>query len=168
MKTLMKSLVTVCLLFSGVAKSDDLISFESMKQLVGEWSGTLNRSTGEKAALSLSYSLRSNGSALLEESNEDGVEMLTIFNVEQTSMKATHYCGLMNKPVAQLTKASDGVIEMKVDPSLSGVKSGTDQFVTGWKLDLMPEDPDKFLYSYTVENPDGSVDESIAIVSRVN
>ena len=90
MKTLMKSLVTVCLLFSGVAKTDDSISFESMKQLVGEWSGTLNRTTGEKAALSLSYSLRSNGSALLEESNEDGVEMLTIFNVEQTSMKATH------------------------------------------------------------------------------
>jgi len=98
----------------------------------------------------------------------DGVEMLTIFNTEQGSMKSTHYCGLMNKPVAQLSNASDDVIEMKVDPSESGLVSGDDQFVTGWKLDLMPEDPNKFLYSYTVENPDGSIDESIALVTRVN
>ena len=168
MEKILKLLTLTSLLFSNLAQADDAKSFEMLKQLVGNWSGTLNRSTGEVVALTLSYSIRSNGSALLEESNEDGVEMLTIFNTEQGSMKSTHYCGLMNKPVAQLSKASDGVIEMEVDPSESGLVSGDDQFVTGWKLDLMPGDPNKFLYSYTVENPDGSIDESIALVTRVN
>jgi len=69
MEKILKLLTLTSLLLSNLAQADDAKSFEMLKQLVGNWSGTLNRSNGEAVALTLSYSVRSNGSALLEESN---------------------------------------------------------------------------------------------------
>ena len=45
--------------------------FNQLKQLEGKWVGTINYSNGKSKPINLQYSIRSNGSALLEESNED-------------------------------------------------------------------------------------------------
>ena len=47
-------------------------------------------SNGESKPLNLEYSIRSNGSALVEESNEGGTEMMTIINLQNDKILSTH------------------------------------------------------------------------------
>ena len=63
--------------------------------------------------LRLSYTSKTNGSALLEESGEDNVEMLNIFNVQESTVVSTHYCELINKPVSRVVSAEGGVVKFK-------------------------------------------------------
>ena len=83
-------------------------AFAGLMQLQGQWQGTLAKSDGTSVILQLNYTSKSNGSALLEESSEDDVEMLNIFNVQEGTVVSTHYCGLMNKPVARLVSSEGG------------------------------------------------------------
>ncbi len=69
------------LLITNAFANDDIETFNQLKNLEGKWVGTLNGSDGNSKIINLSYSIKSNGSALLEESNEAGVEMMTIFNL---------------------------------------------------------------------------------------
>ena len=152
--------------------ADDLSSFDQMKSLEGEWKGTLNNTNGSSSDLTLKYSVRSNGSALLEESteilnDEAPVEMLNIFNIQNGALQTTHYCGLMNKPVGELVNFSNGVLSFKIDPKKSGLEIGKDAFVSSWKLSLVPADKNTFFYEYTVINEDETVDTARAVVTRV-
>jgi len=76
--------------------------FEKLKSLQGKWQGTLERTDGTSDSFEINYSVTSNGSALLEESDTGGIEMLTIFNVQNNELLSTHYCALQNKPVSVL------------------------------------------------------------------
>jgi len=152
--------------------ADDSSSFEQLKSLEGEWSGILNNTNGNSSDLKLKYTVRSNGSALLEESTEtlngeEPVEMLNIFNIQGGVLQTIHYCGLMNKPVGELVSFSNGVLSFKIDPKKSGLEIGKDAFVSSWKLSLLTEDKNKFLYEYTVINEDKTVDTASAVVTRV-
>ena len=76
--------------------------FAMLKTLEGKWIGTLERTNGSSDSFNIEYSITSNGSALLEESFTGGVEMLTIFNLQNDELLLTHYCGLKNRPVSHL------------------------------------------------------------------
>jgi hypothetical protein len=176
MKMQIKQLIGVVLcpmfLLTQVAFADDTATFDQLKSLEGEWSGILNSTNGDSSDLKLKYTIRSNGSALLEESTETlndeaPVEMLNIFNVQNGALQTTHYCGLMNKPVGELATFSNGILTFKIDPAKSGLEMGKEAFVTSWKLSLLPEDNNKFLYEYTVINEDETIDTSTAVVTRV-
>lgn len=152
--------------------ADGTSSFEQLKTLEGDWSGVLKNTNGDVSDLKLRYTLRSNGSAFLEESTETlndeaPVEMLNIFNIQNGVLQTTHYCGLMNKPVGELVNFSDGVLSFEIDPKKSGLEKGKDSFVTSWKLSLPGEDENQFLYEYTVINEDQTVDTASAVVTRV-
>ena len=67
-----KSLILLAFLtFAFVSGQNDTKTFQDLKQLEGKWVGTLNLSNGESKPINLHYSIRSNGSALVEESNEE-------------------------------------------------------------------------------------------------
>ena len=142
-------------------------AFAGLMQLQGQWQGTLAKSDGTSVNLQLNYTSKSNGSALLEESSEDDVEMLNIFNVQEGTVVSTHYCGLMNKPVARLVSSEGGVIKFKTDASESGLVEGKDEYVDTWSLSLMPEDANQFKYEYTVIRPDLTILSASAMVTRV-
>ena len=142
-------------------------AFAGLMQLQGQWQGTLDKSDGTSVNLQLNYTSKSNGSALLEESSEDDVEMLNIFNIQEGTVVSTHYCGLMNKPVSKLVSAEGGVIKFKTDASESGLEEGKDEYVDSWSLSLMPEDANQFKYEYTVIRPDRSIITASAMVTRV-
>ncbi len=168
-KVIFPTIVAIMLMASSShlsAQTSDEV-FDQLKSLAGEWSGTLHRSTGEEEAFKLTYSLRSNGSSILEESDTDGVPMLTIFNKQEESLLVTHYCALMNKPVAKLVSSADGVLSFTTDAARSGLQEGKDQYVKSWTLSLEPENSDQFTYEYTVINPDMTEWTAKAIVSRV-
>ena len=96
-----KSLTLLALItFAFVSGQNDTKTFQDLKQLEGKWVGTLNLSNGESKPINLHYSIRSNGSALVEESNEGGTEMMTIINLHNDKILSTHYCGARNRPVA--------------------------------------------------------------------
>ena len=142
-------------------------AFAGLMQLQGQWQGTLDKSDGTSVNLELNYTSKSNGSALLEESSEDDVEMLNIFNVQEGTVVSTHYCGLMNKPVARLVSSEGGIIKFKTDASESGLVEGEDEYVDTWSLSLMPEDANQFKYEYTVIRPDRTILTASAMVTRV-
>ena len=142
-------------------------AFTGLMQLKGQWQGTLAKSDGTSVKLQLNYTSKSNGSALLEESSEDGVEMLNIFNIQEGTVVSTHYCGLMNKPVSKLISAEGGVIKFKTDAAESGLEEGEDEYVDSWSLSLMPEDANQFKYEYTVIRPDRTILTASAMVKRV-
>ncbi|MCH2472309.1 MAG: hypothetical protein MK486_20185, partial [Gemmatimonadetes bacterium] len=86
---------------------------------------------------------------------------------QEESLLATHYCALMNKPVAKLVSSADGVLSFTTDAARSGLQEGKDQYVNSWTLSLEPENPDQFTYEYTVINPDMTEWTAKAVVSRV-
>ena len=67
--------------FAGDGMTEE--AFAGLMQLQGQWQGTLDKSDGTSVNLQLNYTSKSNGSALLEESSEDDVEMLNIFNIQE-------------------------------------------------------------------------------------
>jgi hypothetical protein len=149
-----------------IAINDDLTL---LKKLVGKWRGSLEWSIDAKPEmLNLEYSIRSNGSALLEESNQGGVEMLTIFNDQNGTLQSTHYCGLMNKPIAYLKSNKNNELVFETDVQKSGLNKEEEAFVLSWKIGFIKGDENHFNYEYKVLNPDGSIVTRTALMEKVN
>ena len=140
--------------------------FEKLKSLQGKWQGTLERTDGTSDSFELNYSVTSNGSALLEESDTGGIEMLTIFNVQNNELLSTHYCALQNKPVSVLKSATKGEFVFITDSKRSGLSTEKEAFVTSWKISLMPEDSNTIHYQYTVTGPEGVVFVATSVLKR--
>ncbi len=70
-------------------------AFESFKNLAGEWQGTDARGDDVR----LVYEVTADGSAVLERfSNQQGMEMLTIYHLDGDRLLLTHYCVAGNQP----------------------------------------------------------------------
>ena len=139
---------------------------KKLKSLQGKWQGTLERTDGTSDSFELNYSVTSNGSALLEESDTGGIEMLTIFNVQNNELLSTHYCALQNKPVSVLKSAAKGEFVFITDSKRSGLSTEKEAFVTSWKISLMPEDSNTIHYQYTVTGPEGVVFVATSVLKR--
>jgi hypothetical protein len=126
-----------------------------LKSLEGKWYGTLKRDDESEDPFNLSYSISSNGSAILEESNTGGIEMLTIFNLQNDEILLTHYCGLRNRPVSALDSSDGGVFKFTTSEELSGLSTTKDMFVTSWVIDVKPDEPNTIYYEFTVTGPKG-------------
>jgi len=159
-------LITLMFALSLNANTDPN-DFEELKKLEGKWVGTLERSNDTTDDFTLEFSITSNGSAILEESNTGGTEMLTIFNNHNNELLLTHYCGLQNKPVSILETTNNGKFTFQTDSKRSGLSLEKDTFVTSWEIDLMPDDENKILYKYTVSGPAGVVFTASAEMSRI-
>ena len=154
-------------LITNTFAADDKETFKQLKQLEGKWVGTLKDSNGGSQTLNISYSIKSNGSALLEESNEGGTEMMSIFNLHNDKILSTHYCGAMNRPVSELQESNQGNINFITNQSKSGLDPNKEFFVGSWKFDLMPEDEDSFIYSYVILGTEGGDVTRTAEMKRV-
>ena len=74
----------------------------------------------------------------------------------------------MNKPVGMLDSSTDGVLSFTTDVERSGLEEGKDEYVSSWRLNLDPANPNQFTYEYTVTKPDMTTFSAKAVVSRVN
>ena len=141
-------------------------SFNELKKLEGKWIGTLERTDGTSDSLILEYSITSAGSAILEESNTGGIEMLSIFNAHNDELLITHYCGLQNKPVLPLKSFKNGVFQFETDAKRSGLDKSKEAFVGSWSIKLM-SDNNEMKYEYTVINSKGTVFKATALMKRI-
>ena len=161
-------IVLLSLLFAfNLNANTDPNDLDTLKQLEGKWVGTLERTDESSDSLILEFSITSNGSAILEESNTGGIEMLSIFNYQNDELLLTHYCGLQNKPVSKLTSSENGKLIFKTDDEMSGLSLKKDKYVTSWEIDLVPDDENKIIYNYTVSGPDGVTTTASAEMIRI-
>ena len=164
----MKNLIFILTMVFALTMNANINSndFDNLKKLEGKWMGMLERTDGSSDMLNLEYSITSNGSALLEESNTGGIEMLTIFNNHNEKLLATHYCGLQNKPILDLVGYKNGVFSFKTDVSKSGLKQGEEMYVDTWYISLS-KDGNEMEYIYTVVGPDGVAFTATAKLKRM-
>jgi hypothetical protein len=86
----------------AAAKPDP--GWDRMKSLVGSWKGN-----AEGQAVSVTYALVSNGTALMEtlDGGHDAT-MVTMYTPDGASLLATHYCSAGNQPRMRATGSPDG------------------------------------------------------------
>jgi hypothetical protein len=75
-------------------------TFNSIKALAGDWEGTFEwLGTVRKGPMDVRYYLTGNGSAVVEDLISDGKPtMTTVYHLNGTELRATHYCGAGNQP----------------------------------------------------------------------
>ena len=141
--------------------------FLQMQNVIGKWQGTLIRSAQEDIPITLEYKLISDGSALVEHSNEDGVEMMTAFADQSGELLATHYCALGNQPKMNVSGSTDSSISFSTDKKLSGLDASKESFVDTWTFSDLRKGSDQFIYTYTVSNPDKTIETNTAMMRRI-
>ncbi|NOT30825.1 MAG: hypothetical protein HOP15_10305 [Planctomycetes bacterium] len=119
-------------------------AFGTMKQLVGRWSGTAN-SGDNQFPVTFSYRLASGGNTLLEDMFEGTEhEMLTLYHLDGSDLRLTHYCAAGNQPSMVLVSATGvGASE----PTL------TFEFDRGTNM-ASPKEGHMHRASYTILGPD--------------
>jgi hypothetical protein len=105
--------LAACALFSAPAAAEEYgtpvrpnAGFDLMKALVGEW-----EAPGKDGKLStISYSLVSSGTALMEKLGGHGMDaaMVTIYHADGDNLMMTHYCGANNQPRMRCAKPAAG------------------------------------------------------------
>lgn len=84
-------------------KSNSNAGFDLVKSLAGNWEGT----TPDGQPLHVSYSLISNGSAVMERRLAGGeAEMVTLYTADGNRVAVTHYCSAGNQPQMQTAPIS--------------------------------------------------------------
>jgi hypothetical protein len=78
--------------------------FESLKALIGCWSGKAQ----DGQTIGVTYSIHANNSVLLEHWRFRNTDALTLYHLDRDQLMATHYCPLCNQPRLNLTAVDDG------------------------------------------------------------
>ena len=158
---------------SAISSAQDLptiktsADFDKLKRLVGDWKGKMKKPDGKTIDVSVSYKVISNGSVLIENSVEDGTDMLTTFKDRFGKLTATHYCALGNQPMFTLGgKTTDSVLNFELDPAC-GLKEGKHKFVKSFKFTNESKSKDVLKVEYIVINEDKSTEKSSATYKRV-
>jgi hypothetical protein len=136
--------VLVAVIAPGLASAADTNpAWDKMKSLVGTWQGT-----AEGRPVSVTYTLVSNGTSLMESLTGDhDTNMITMYAPDGGSILATHYCAAGNQP------------RMRAKAPAGDVKSLDFQFVDATNTGAAPElmkrlvvtfqDPNHFTQSWT-------------------
>ncbi len=85
-------------------------AFDKMKSLVGTWEGK----TADGKPVSISYSLISNGSAVMEQLTPGGEPtMVTVYYPDGARLMMTHYCSMHNQPRMETGPVAGDVSALK-------------------------------------------------------
>ena len=117
-------------------------AFDRMQSLVGEWKAEIPN----MGAVTATYSIHSDGSALLEELKMEGEpSMITVYYPTGNSVAMTHYCSRHNQAhmkasgssaeVVQFTETSIDNLESKSAHHMAGVQFNfrdNDHFTATW------------------------------------
>lgn len=146
---------------------DNSEAFKHVQKRVGKWQGTMTQgSSGQVIDVSYEWKVTSGGNTITETIIEDGVEMLTTYSDLDGELVARHYCALGTEPVFRVSKLSDHTLELKLDPSASGLHAHHDDFVTQMAWTMKGKDDNMMSFKNTVML-DGQLTENTAELKRV-
>lgn len=111
---------------------------DQLLPLVGEWEGT----NGSGTSVKLTYTLVSNGSALMERmqpANEP--EMITMYTVEGDHLRVTHYCSAGNQPEMESAAITGKAHKFSFSlTSVKGLKTPEEGHMTNLVLTMVDKD----------------------------
>ena len=94
-------LLLTCPSWAGAANVNDLVAFERIKSLAGNWENTTAKGMKNR----VSYEVVSGGSAVVErfegEELGPGNAMITVYYLDGNHLQLTHYCMAKNQPHMQ-------------------------------------------------------------------
>jgi len=87
-------------------------AFERLRTLTGDWAGTVEWSgaRSEKGRMRVSYSLTGYGSVVVENLIPEGdivPAMTSVYHLDGSDLRMTHYCGAKNQPRFKATRFED-------------------------------------------------------------
>jgi hypothetical protein len=84
-------------------------TFNSIKALAGDWQGSFEWiGTTRKGAMNARYYVTGNGSAVVEDLIVEGSpNMTTVYHLDGTDLRATHYCAAGNQPRLKATSSDE-------------------------------------------------------------
>ena len=129
-------------------------TFNSMKQLVGNWQGSF-KWTGIKSAqgeLKAEYYLTGYGTSLVENliSPDGAVAMSSVYHLDSESLRMTHYCAANNHPrfvASNLGESKDRLDFDFVD--ITNLKNPGPGHVNGVQLEFVDEDHLNIIFEFT-------------------
>jgi hypothetical protein len=137
--------------------------WEKIKSLVGEWDGYASEA-GQKRSTHVSMRLTGDGSAVMHIIDAGTPhEMVTMFNMDQTELLATHYCAAHNQPrlrAKSSAKPSEINFEFKDG---TNIRPG-DGHMSELTLTLVDADHHNETWGYT---SNGKVDAGTFYMTRV-
>ena len=104
---------------------------ERLKTLLGGWRGV----NEEGNPVAVTYSLTANGSVLVEQwFFHNGMEALTLYHLDGSSLVATHYCPIGNQPRLMLKRQTgEGVLEFEF-VSATNLRSPEEEYEESFDL----------------------------------
>jgi hypothetical protein len=167
MNRLKKLVILVALVgISPISSADSSAGFEGMKTMLGEWAGTLNRSTGEVVETRSTFRLVSGGNTIIETLVEDGVEMITTYSDNDGEMVVRHYCSLGTEPEFKVAKATATELSFTLDETI-GYHEGHHDFVQAISYAMDPKNPNEVIVS-SVASVGGEAQSGRAVIRRVS
>jgi len=165
MKTMMKALGLVILGIAALsvrttaAPGGGAEAFEKLKSLVGHWeTGKANMNKG-----SLDLELTSGGTAVLEKSHmvEDGkpVEMTTLYYLDGSDVKLTHYCMAGNQPTMRGTYSPETKTLTFELVSISNLKSAEDGHMHHATYTFLDNDHFKTTWTFRKDQKDAFTED---------
>ncbi len=154
--------IAAAILLAAAARSDSPAANDwiRMKTLVGSWRGT-----NEGRPVSVTYTLVSNGTALMESLNGGhDAGMITMYTPDGAALLATHYCSTGNQPRMRAKTSADGkTIDFEfVDVSNAGASSAH----VMRRLVLTFVDASHFDQQWTSKDEDGTEHTSLFRFAR--
>ena len=120
-------------------------AFERIRTLTGEWEGSVEW-TGDRSSkgrMRASYSLTGNGSAVVENlvpAGEIVPAMTSIYHLDGSELRMTHYCGAKNQPRLKATRIEeDGAAVSFSFVDATGLEAHP-AHVTAVRLQMLPAD----------------------------
>jgi len=165
MKTMMKALGLVILGIAALsvrttaAPGGGAEAFEKLKSLVGHWE--TGKANMNKASLDLE--LTSGGTAVLEKSHmvEDGkpVEMTTLYYLDGSDVKLTHYCMAGNQPTMRGTYSPETKTLTFELVSISNLKSADDGHMHHATYTFLDNDHFKTTWTFRKDQKDAFTED---------
>jgi hypothetical protein len=101
-------------------------AFDRMKMLIGDWKAEIPN----MGPVTATYSMHSDGSALLEELKMDGESMITVYYPAGNDIVMTHYCSRHNQPHMKASGASAELVKF-TETSIDNLESKSDHHMNG-------------------------------------
>jgi len=135
--------------------------WEKLKSLAGSWKGT-----AEGKPVAVTYTLVSNGTALMESLEGDhALNMITMYAPDGATLLATHYCAAGNQPRMRAEASPDGGSLAFDFVDVSNGKGAEGEIMR--KLVVTFVDTDHFNQQWTSRGKDGKDRTSLFQYTRV-
>ena len=114
----------------AVTNTEDAISY--LRDLEGEWIATLE---DNENLYGFEYILSARDNVIIERLRTDiPTEMLTVYNVEHNTLKASHFCQLQNQPNLIAVNSGEGDINLLCTGDVGNTSSHNEFHMHGYHI----------------------------------